>query len=209
MTPFNPQAQGLHDGSLGDRALLHRIPLQGPSEKGADLTVGSITYYLDTDCFRSRGIQLAPGLLDIVGRFRLPKLAAQNPQTRRVNPEPLCPDDSLPRLPTRHHPCTVPAHAPVAGANRSLVRTLLPAPRHKNRSHRTRSAAARYRQSLQDNLPRSLQPCRRDHLSLRSRCREAGGRFPGARLQTQHHPSRPFLLRPRPTFGASSAKLPE
>lgn len=43
-------------------------------KEGADLTVGSITYYLDTECFRSRGIQLNPGLLDIVGRFRLPRL---------------------------------------------------------------------------------------------------------------------------------------
>src|SRR5262252_5087136 len=42
--------------------------------EGADLTVGSITYYLDTKCFSSRGIKLDPGLLDIVGRFRMPKL---------------------------------------------------------------------------------------------------------------------------------------
>jgi glycosyltransferase involved in cell wall biosynthesis len=42
-------------------------------KEGANLTVGSITYYLDTECFRSRGIQLSPGLLDIVGRFRLSK----------------------------------------------------------------------------------------------------------------------------------------
>ena len=43
-------------------------------KEGADLTVGSITYYLDTECFRSRGIQLDPGLLNIVGRFRLSRL---------------------------------------------------------------------------------------------------------------------------------------
>lgn len=43
-------------------------------DSGANLTVGSITYYLDPDCFRSRGIPLAPGLLNIVGRYRLPKL---------------------------------------------------------------------------------------------------------------------------------------
>jgi glycosyltransferase involved in cell wall biosynthesis len=43
-------------------------------KEGADLTVGSITYYLDTECFRSRGIRLSPGLLNVVGRFRLPKL---------------------------------------------------------------------------------------------------------------------------------------
>jgi glycosyltransferase involved in cell wall biosynthesis len=42
--------------------------------EGANLTVGSITYYLDTKCFSSRGIRLDPGLLDIVGRFRMPKL---------------------------------------------------------------------------------------------------------------------------------------
>ncbi len=36
-----------------------------------DLTVGSISYYLDPTCFSSRGIKLHPGLLDIVGRFHL------------------------------------------------------------------------------------------------------------------------------------------
>ncbi len=39
-----------------------------------DLTVGSITYYLDPGCFSSRGIKIDPGLVDIVGRFRLPRL---------------------------------------------------------------------------------------------------------------------------------------
>lgn len=41
--------------------------------EGADVTVGSITYYLDPGCFTSRGLRLDPGLLDIVGRYRLPK----------------------------------------------------------------------------------------------------------------------------------------
>jgi|SRR5208283_439480 glycosyltransferase involved in cell wall biosynthesis len=40
-----------------------------------DLTVGSITYYLDPGCFSSRGIKVEPGLLDVVGRLRLPRLA--------------------------------------------------------------------------------------------------------------------------------------
>ena len=39
-----------------------------------DLTVGSITYYLDPDCFTQRGIEIDPGLLDIVGRTRLSRL---------------------------------------------------------------------------------------------------------------------------------------
>ena len=39
-----------------------------------DLTVGSIDYYLDPDCFRSRGLPLDPGPLNVVGKFRLPKL---------------------------------------------------------------------------------------------------------------------------------------
>ncbi|HEX9198485.1 MAG TPA: glycosyltransferase family 4 protein [Acidobacteriaceae bacterium] len=39
-----------------------------------DLTVGSISYYLDPDCFSSRGIKVDPGLMDVVGRFKLPKL---------------------------------------------------------------------------------------------------------------------------------------
>ncbi|MDQ2839844.1 MAG: glycosyltransferase family 4 protein, partial [Acidobacteriota bacterium] len=36
--------------------------------------VGSISYYLDVDCFSSRGIKLDPGLLDFVGKFQLPRL---------------------------------------------------------------------------------------------------------------------------------------
>ena len=43
-------------------------------KQGVHLTVGSISYYLDPDCFSSRRIKLDPGLLDIVGRFRLPRL---------------------------------------------------------------------------------------------------------------------------------------
>ncbi len=42
--------------------------------EGADVTVGSISYYLDPTCFRSRGLRLDPGLMDVVGRFRLPRL---------------------------------------------------------------------------------------------------------------------------------------
>jgi glycosyltransferase involved in cell wall biosynthesis len=43
-----------------------------------DLMVGSISYYLDPTCFSSRGIKLDPGLLDVVGKFRLPR------QRRRI-----------------------------------------------------------------------------------------------------------------------------
>jgi glycosyltransferase involved in cell wall biosynthesis len=39
-----------------------------------DLTVGSISYYHDRGCFASRGIRNDPGLMDVVGRFRLPRL---------------------------------------------------------------------------------------------------------------------------------------
>lgn len=42
--------------------------------EGVDLTVGSITYYLDPGCFSGRGIKVYPGLLDVVGRFQLPRL---------------------------------------------------------------------------------------------------------------------------------------
>jgi glycosyltransferase involved in cell wall biosynthesis len=42
--------------------------------KNVQLTVGSISYYLDPTCFSSQGIKLDPGLLDIVGKFRLPRL---------------------------------------------------------------------------------------------------------------------------------------
>jgi glycosyltransferase involved in cell wall biosynthesis len=41
---------------------------------GVDLTVGSITYYLDPECFTSRGIKVNPGILNFAGRFRLPRL---------------------------------------------------------------------------------------------------------------------------------------
>lgn len=41
---------------------------------GVAVTVGSISYYLDPTCFRSRGLGLDPGLLDVVGRYRLPRL---------------------------------------------------------------------------------------------------------------------------------------
>jgi glycosyltransferase involved in cell wall biosynthesis len=46
--------------------------------KNVNLAVGSISYYLDPKCFSSRGIKPDPGLMDVVGRFRLPRL------TRRV-----------------------------------------------------------------------------------------------------------------------------
>lgn len=42
--------------------------------EGVDLTVGSITYYLDPGCFSARGIKLDPGLLDVVGKFQLPRI---------------------------------------------------------------------------------------------------------------------------------------
>ena len=43
-------------------------------KEGVNLTVGSITYYLDPGCFSSRGIKVDPGLLDVVGKFHLPRL---------------------------------------------------------------------------------------------------------------------------------------
>jgi glycosyltransferase involved in cell wall biosynthesis len=42
--------------------------------EGVDVQVGSITYYLDTACFSSRGIKLDPGLMNVVGRFDMPRL---------------------------------------------------------------------------------------------------------------------------------------
>lgn len=42
--------------------------------ESVDLSVGSISYYLDSTCFSSRGIQLDPGLFNIVGKFKLPRL---------------------------------------------------------------------------------------------------------------------------------------
>jgi glycosyltransferase involved in cell wall biosynthesis len=39
-----------------------------------DVMVGSISYYLDLDCFRGRGIKVDPGMLDVVGRFQMPPI---------------------------------------------------------------------------------------------------------------------------------------
>jgi glycosyltransferase involved in cell wall biosynthesis len=39
--------------------------------EGANVQVGSITYYLDPQCYSSRGIRLQPGCMDRVGRFPL------------------------------------------------------------------------------------------------------------------------------------------
>jgi glycosyltransferase involved in cell wall biosynthesis len=43
-------------------------------KKRVNLMVGSISYYLDPGCFSNRGITLDPGLMDVVGKFRLPRL---------------------------------------------------------------------------------------------------------------------------------------
>jgi glycosyltransferase involved in cell wall biosynthesis len=43
-------------------------------KENIDLTVGSITYYLDTACYSSRGVRNDPGLLDVVGKLKLPRL---------------------------------------------------------------------------------------------------------------------------------------
>jgi glycosyltransferase involved in cell wall biosynthesis len=37
------------------------------------LTVGSISYYLDPNCFSSRDIKVDPGWIDVVGRWQLPR----------------------------------------------------------------------------------------------------------------------------------------
>jgi glycosyltransferase involved in cell wall biosynthesis len=43
-------------------------------KENVNLMVGSISYYLDPGCFSSRGIKVDPGLLNVVGRFRMPRL---------------------------------------------------------------------------------------------------------------------------------------
>ena len=67
-------SQGLHDGPIGDGALLYGLSAKALLREPVDLTVGSITYYLDPDCYTSRGIKVDPGLMDVVGRLRLPRL---------------------------------------------------------------------------------------------------------------------------------------
>lgn len=42
--------------------------------EGVNLQIGSISYYLDPECFRVRGMRVDPGLLNVVGRFKLPAL---------------------------------------------------------------------------------------------------------------------------------------
>ena len=51
-------------------AYLAKALLQQPIE----LTVGSISYYLDRRCFAERGIKLDPGLIDLIGKLQLPRL---------------------------------------------------------------------------------------------------------------------------------------
>jgi glycosyltransferase involved in cell wall biosynthesis len=43
-------------------------------KENVELQVGSISYYLDPKCFSSRGIKVDPGLMNVVGRFNLPRL---------------------------------------------------------------------------------------------------------------------------------------
>jgi glycosyltransferase involved in cell wall biosynthesis len=38
-----------------------------------DLTVGSVSYYLDRKCFSSRGIKVSPGCLDLISKCDLPR----------------------------------------------------------------------------------------------------------------------------------------
>jgi glycosyltransferase involved in cell wall biosynthesis len=41
--------------------------------EGVPVMIGSISYYLDLDCFSGRGLRLEPGLMDVVGRHQLPR----------------------------------------------------------------------------------------------------------------------------------------
>jgi glycosyltransferase involved in cell wall biosynthesis len=41
-------------------------------KEDVDLTVGSVSYYLDSACFSGRGVAVHPGCLDVVSRFALP-----------------------------------------------------------------------------------------------------------------------------------------
>jgi glycosyltransferase involved in cell wall biosynthesis len=45
--------------------------------EGMSVTLGAITYHFDRDCFSRLGVLNRPGLLDFVGRFKLPRLARQ------------------------------------------------------------------------------------------------------------------------------------
>ncbi len=41
--------------------------------RGVDVQIGSITYYLDRQCFQARGLRLQPGVSDLVGKWDLPR----------------------------------------------------------------------------------------------------------------------------------------
>ncbi len=47
-------------------------------QRGVEVQIGSITYYLDRECFRARGLALQPGVSDVVGQLDLPRT------TRRI-----------------------------------------------------------------------------------------------------------------------------
>jgi glycosyltransferase involved in cell wall biosynthesis len=47
------------------------------ASEGVSVTLGAITYHFDRDCFNRLDVRNQPGLLDFVGRSKLPKLARQ------------------------------------------------------------------------------------------------------------------------------------
>ena len=82
----------------------------------ANLTVGSISYYLDPDCFSGRGIKVDPGLLDVVGKFRLPRLPRRVTETAGSNSESVRADGTFSRFTPRCDSCAVPANVEMASS---------------------------------------------------------------------------------------------
>jgi len=50
---------------------------QALQAENISVTLGAITYHLDSSCFGRRSVSNDPGLLDFVGRFKLPKIIRQ------------------------------------------------------------------------------------------------------------------------------------
>ena len=80
-----PHTAKAKDGSVGPRVFMMDLWATVPYytaylsrallAAGVRVQIGSITYYLDRDCFHARGLRLQPGCSDLVGKLNLPRLA--------------------------------------------------------------------------------------------------------------------------------------
>ncbi len=104
-------AQGLHDGPAGDGAVLHGLPRKALLREPVDLTVGSITYYLDPDCFSEPRHQGRAGAAGCGGKVPAAAAAAQDSEAAGGDGEPLRADGEVFRFAAGCDSCAVPADA--------------------------------------------------------------------------------------------------